>query len=66
MPLTAFDLNGNRLGKGGGFYDKLLKNLPQTSTVGLAYDFQKVKKIFIEPWDIPISTVITPSKIWIF
>ncbi|WP_348666520.1 5-formyltetrahydrofolate cyclo-ligase [Arsenophonus symbiont of Ornithomya chloropus] len=65
VPLVAFDKKGNRLGMGGGYYDKLLKNLKKnTHPIGLAYDFQLVHKIPIEPWDISLPEIITESKIW--
>lgn len=68
VPIIAFDLKGNRLGMGGGFYDNTLKHTDKYKflSIGLAYDCQRVKKVFTETWDIPISCVITPSKIWTF
>ncbi len=67
-PLVAFDQLGNRLGMGGGFYDRTLarldgqKNKPYT--IGLAHDIQCVPKLPIEAWDVPLPEVITPTKIW--
>ncbi|WP_225624846.1 5-formyltetrahydrofolate cyclo-ligase [Blochmannia endosymbiont of Colobopsis nipponica] len=70
IPLVAFDKCGNRLGTGGGFYDRILahwfhkqKFLP----IGLAYDCQLSKKnIPIEPWDVSLPEIITPSRHWIW
>ncbi|WP_241973712.1 5-formyltetrahydrofolate cyclo-ligase [Candidatus Pantoea edessiphila] len=66
VPLVAFDLKGQRLGLGGGFYDRTLKDWKKTSLlpIGLAYDFQLINEIPIEEWDIPLPVIITPSKIW--
>ncbi|WP_338419098.1 5-formyltetrahydrofolate cyclo-ligase [Candidatus Pantoea edessiphila] len=66
VPLVAFDLNGQRLGLGGGFYDRILKNWKNNSflPIGLAHDFQLVNSLPILHWDIPLPVVITPSKIW--
>lgn len=66
FPLVAFDLNGNRLGMGGGFYDatfttvKNLKNRPRF--IGLAHDFQQVHTVPREKWDLPLDGICTPSR----
>lgn len=69
VPLIAFDKYGNRLGMGSGLYDKTLQYLKKKSSfvsIGLAYDFQKISsQLFpIEPWDIKLSEIITPSHYW--
>ncbi|MBO9489000.1 5-formyltetrahydrofolate cyclo-ligase [Endozoicomonas sp. G2_1] len=65
-PLVAFDDKGNRLGMGGGFYDRTLaacEQLPQApKVIGLAHDCQQVESIPTESWDIPLSEIITPSQ----
>jgi len=71
LPLVGFDHKGNRLGMGGGYYDRTLAqwhngNRPNLSPIGLAYDEQQVEKIPIESWDIPLPEVITPAKHWRF
>ena len=69
-PLVAFDQRGNRLGMGGGFYDRTLTNWhiqyqqnKQTKPlpIGLAHDCQKIEKIPVESWDIPLPIIITPT-----
>jgi len=74
-PLVAFDQTGNRLGMGGGFYDRTLavwylgyQQNKQTKPmpIGLAHNCQKVKAIPIENWDIPLPKIITPSTIYHF
>lgn len=70
IPLVAFDQTGHRLGMGGGFYDRMLNQCLQDKssyiTIGLAYDFQKIPhQLFpIEPWDIKLSEIVTPSHHW--
>lgn len=61
VPGVAFDKNNNRLGRGQGYYDRLLGNLPKTiPTVGLAFDFQIVDTLpQQEEHDIPVSQVLT-------
>ena len=65
-PLVAFDESGQRLGMGGGFYDRTLQNWQQhgLQPVGYAHDCQAVEKLPVEKWDIPLPAVVTPSKIW--
>jgi 5-formyltetrahydrofolate cyclo-ligase len=70
-PLVAFDNNGNRLGMGGGFYDRTLARLnsEQSSSpkiVGLAHNIQKTENLPVEAWDIPLSYVQTPSRLYDF
>ncbi len=68
VPLVAFDAEGQRLGMGGGFYDRTLQNYHQhgIQPVGYAHDCQQVAAIPAEAWDIPLPAVITPSKVWQF
>ncbi|ECZ3145856.1 5-formyltetrahydrofolate cyclo-ligase [Salmonella enterica] len=65
-PLVAFDEGGQRLGMGGGFYDRTLQNWQQHKIlpVGYAHNCQLVEKLPVEEWDIPLPAVVTPSKIW--
>lgn len=61
VPGVAFDKKNNRLGRGGAYYDRLLSELlPNTLTVGLAFDFQVVDTISgLEPHDRPVTWVLT-------
>lgn len=60
VPAVAFDRKGNRLGRGKGFYDRLLAETRAT-TIGVAYDFQLLYEIPTEPHDTPVHIVITES-----
>ena len=62
MPGLAFDAKGNRMGYGGGFYDKFLWAEPTHPTVALCYDFQMVEDIPTEEFDIPVNLVLWPGK----
>tara|TARA_R110001606_G_C15378711_1_gene650207 strand:- start:937 stop:1533 length:597 start_codon:yes stop_codon:yes gene_type:complete len=69
MPLVAFDDNGNRLGMGGGFYDKTLaryekENWQKPQLIGLAHQCQHVPSLPVESWDVPLNYIITPQKIY--
>ncbi len=62
IPLVAFDKFFNRVGYGGGFYDRYIQRLKKRKkiiTIGLAYSFQKVKKIPINNNDIKLDFIIT-------
>ena len=67
MPLVAFDIYGNRLGMGGGFYDRTLSHIHNFSNrpklCGLAHSCQQVDGLPEQSWDIPIDMIITPTKI---
>lgn len=64
-PLVAFDVQGQRLGMGGGFYDRTLQNWQRygMQPVGYAHDCQQVDILPVEQWDIPLPAVVTPSRI---
>lgn len=62
VPGVAFDLEGNRLGYGRGYYDTTLKTVC-CLTVGLAYEFQVLDSICSESHDVKMDKVITESRI---
>ena len=65
VPLVAFDKHHNRVGYGGGFYDRYIKKLKKKKkiiTIGLAYSFQKVKKIPINKYDIKLDFIVTEKQ----
>lgn len=61
VPGVAFDQQLNRLGRGAGYYDRFLSELPAaTPTIGLAYDVQVVERLFgLEAHDRPVTLVLT-------
>ena len=62
VPLVAYDKNFNRVGYGGGFYDRYIKRIKKIKnilTIGLAFSYQKVKKIPIEKNDVKLDFIIT-------
>lgn len=71
MPLLAFDMTGNRLGMGAGYYDRTFAfKKSQTATqpflLGLAYEFQKGENLLQEAWDVPLDAVITEHHFYLF
>jgi 5-formyltetrahydrofolate cyclo-ligase len=69
-PLVAFDGQGNRLGMGGGFYDRTFaflnyrKHWHSPRLFGMAYDFQKVTHIKAAHWDVPLQGVVTDAGLY--
>jgi len=65
VPLVAFDIQGNRLGMGGGFYDRTLAYLHhrrywrKPHIYGAAYEFQKIDALSRMAWDIPMHGIVT-------
>ncbi|HET7854410.1 MAG TPA: 5-formyltetrahydrofolate cyclo-ligase [Candidatus Methylomirabilis sp.] len=63
VPGLAFDLEGNRLGRGGGHYDRTLACIgPKVLKIGLAFDFQVVDRLPVEARDVPVDCVVTESR----
>ena len=63
IPLVAFDVHCNRLGHGGGFYDRYLQHY-QGLRIGVAHECQKVKDIDPQPHDIPLDIILTEKTIY--
>lgn len=61
VPAVAFDRKGNRLGRGKGFYDRLLKSTRATK-VGVGYEFQLMDELPVEPHDIGVDIIITQNS----
>ena len=66
-PLVAFDNAGNRLGMGGGFYDRTLARWQQSRPsqplpIGIAHDCQRVDALPHALWDVPLPQILTPAQ----
>ena len=70
LPLVAFDAHGNRLGMGGGFYDRTLSFLRnrhhwrKPHLLGAAFEFQKIDTLRQHTWDIPLPCIVTEQHIY--
>jgi 5-formyltetrahydrofolate cyclo-ligase len=64
VPGLAFDARGNRLGRGGGFYDRFLTRLHKSATsVGLVFDEQIIDDVPVDDRDIGVDFVVTDRRI---
>lgn len=68
VPLLAFDELGNRLGYGGGFYDRTIAAFkvqnPELITIGLAYEGQKIAHVPVDDYDQKLDIIVTDQKIY--
>ncbi len=62
-PLVAFDNQGNRMGMGGGYYDRALKHLKTAAIkpkfIGIAHELQRVSELQVHSWDIGLNAIVT-------
>ena len=72
VPLVAVDSAGNRLGMGGGYYDRTFAYLRARSVwrrpllIGVAYEFQRVARLPARAWDIPLDALATEKQLYLF
>ncbi len=64
VPLIGFTERGDRLGQGGGHYDRWLAEHPATLAIGLGWDCQLVDSLPLEPHDKPLAAVVTPTRLY--
>ena len=63
VPGVAFDLQGNRLGYGGGYYDRFFERLrPGVPLVALTFELQLVEEVPVESWDRPMDWLVTERR----
>ena len=58
IPGVAFDKKGNRLGRGKGYYDRLMPQFKEITRVGVGYEFQLVESVPVTQFDLPVDIVI--------
>ena len=66
IPLVGFDLSKNRIGYGGGYYDRTIEDLEKKNEVlklGIAFDEQEIMNIPNEKYDKKLDTIITPTRL---
>jgi 5-formyltetrahydrofolate cyclo-ligase len=69
LPLVAFDRAGNRLGSGAGYYDRSFEFVrdrvrpSKPLLIGVAYGFQEVEALHVQPWDVPLDLIATEGEL---
>ena len=58
-PCSGFDEDRNRLGMGGGFYDRYLPKCEKAAKIAVAFEAQKIPEVPMDEWDIPVEAVFT-------
>ena len=67
IPMLAFDSNLNRLGYGGGFYDRYIQKIERQNIcikIGLALSYQKINKVPVDKYDKKMDFIITEKRIY--
>ena len=67
IPIVAFDINLNRLGYGGGFYDRFINKIENTKKIlkiGLALSCQKINKVPTNKFDKKMNYIFTENKVY--
>lgn len=64
VPLIAYTDAGQRLGQGGGHYDRWLADHPGTVAIGMGWDSQLVDALPTEPHDQPMHAIVTPTRLY--
>lgn len=63
VPLIAFDRSMNRLGQGGGHYDRTFAKYPEALRIGLAWSVQETSEVPTEEHDVTLHAIVTESEI---
>ncbi len=68
VPLVGFDHQANRMGMGGGFYDRSLAFMrhqgPAPTLIGIAHACQQVASLPVAPWDVPLDLVVSDQQVF--
>ena len=62
VPLIAFDRRRNRLGRGGGYFDRTLAAYPQARAIGFAHSAAELRLVPTEPHDRPLDLIVTERE----
>ena len=65
VPLLGFDAAFNRIGQGGGHYDRYLAANPGSLRVGFAWEGQRLDQIAPQPWDVPMDAILTEKDFYV-
>lgn len=65
MPGVAFDEANHRIGYGGGYYDRYLAAHPKLLRIAIAFEFQRVKEVPVQPTDIQPHMLVTEKRVYV-
>ncbi len=65
VPMVGFDAAVNRIGQGGGHYDRYLAAHPQACRIGVAWECQRVDRIDARAWDVPMDAIVTEAGFYV-
>jgi 5-formyltetrahydrofolate cyclo-ligase len=65
VPMLGFDTDRQRIGYGGGYYDRFLATQPQTQKIGVCFEAGKVASIPAEPHDVALDRIVTEKRIYV-
>lgn len=67
LPLVGFDADGNRMGMGGGFYDRTFEFVhhrrPRPRLIGVAHECQYVERLPVASWDVPLDAIVSDTRV---
>lgn len=63
VPGVAFDMKANRLGRGRGYYDRILKQARSAVKIGICFDFQLLQDVPVDSLDVPMDLVVSASRV---
>lgn len=63
IPAVAFDRQGQRIGYGGGYYDRFLPMVPRATRIGVVFSCQLIEKVSVGEHDIPVQMIVTEAGV---
>lgn len=63
VPCVGFDVSGNRLGHGGGYYDRYLAGCPRAAKILVAFEVQRLDSVATGPMDVPMDFIVTEREL---
>ena len=63
VPMLGFDQKLQRIGYGGGYYDRLLAEYPNALKIGVCYESGKIERVAAEAHDVPMDLIVTESRV---
>jgi 5-formyltetrahydrofolate cyclo-ligase len=62
VPALAYSYSAHRLGRGAGYFDRMLRKAPDTLKLGVCFDFQVIENTSSDEWDVPVDWILTETQ----